>query len=241
MRNYHFFTMEEYNEQLLIELEKVNKKPFQKKEGSRYSRFHEIEKSCLQPLSSSSYEMCEWKMAKVQKNAHIYLNKCYYSVPYQYIGKNVKLKIYAHEVKIYFDCLLLCKHELIKEHMGIYSSNPEHMPPNSNLHGEWNSTRYLNWVKQKGPFTYQVILKRFENGPLEQQQYRTVQNILKLADKFTNERLENACQLALELFHIPSYKNIKTILVNKQDLTTKRESTKSKNQSRFLRGAEYYE
>ncbi len=36
MRNYPFITMEEYNQQLMIELEKLNRKPFQKKEGSRY-------------------------------------------------------------------------------------------------------------------------------------------------------------------------------------------------------------
>ena len=93
---------------------------------------------------------------------------------------------------------------------------------------------------RSGPFTYQVILKRFESSSIEQQQYRTVHSILKLADKFSNERLESACQLALEHLSSPSYKNIKGILVNNQDIITiKKEEEPIKG--RFLRGGAYYE
>lgn len=240
IRNYQFFSLEEANEQLFIELEKLNDRPFQKREGSRSISFNKLEKQCLTPLPKAPYELAEWRQAKVQNNAHISFRKHYYSVPYQYIGETVKLKITASELQIYHLGEHLTEHRIIPNANGSYSTDPSHMPKNSNAHSKWNKARYLNWAKQKGPFTYQVILKRFESSSIEQQQYRTVHSILKLADKFSNERLESACQLALEHLSSPSYKNIKGILVNNQDIITiKQEEEPIKG--RFLRGGAYYE
>lgn len=242
IRNYQFFSIEEVNQQILKELDKLNQRPFQKKEGSRSILFNELQKSCLNPLPKKAYEMAEWRQAKVQNNAHITYKKCHYSVPYENIGKTVKLKITVYQVHIYFEGDILCSHTLIKGHDGTYSTDPTHMPKNSNAHSAWNKDRYLNWAKQKGPYTYQVILKRFESSRIEQQQYKTVHSILKLADKFTNERLETACQLALEHLTCPSYRNIKGILDNNQDMITKVKAIKLREtKSRFLRGGSYYE
>ena len=47
LRNCQFFSIDEYNEQLLIEVERFNNKPFQKKEGTRRSIFNEVEKATL--------------------------------------------------------------------------------------------------------------------------------------------------------------------------------------------------
>ena len=241
MRNHQFFSMEEYNQQLLKVLEELNKKPFQKKDGSRYRLFQEIEKTCLIPLPDKPYVLCEWKKAKVATNSHISLAKCYYSVPYEHIGEEVDLKIYENELEIYLNQVKLSSFPLEKNKIGVYSTIPEHMPINSNAYGEWNSTRYLNWAKQKGPSVYQVVQAHFDGVKIEQQKYRTVHNILSLASNYDNLRLESACQYALKHFTCPNYKNLKAILVNKQDLTGKQEKPKETKQLKFLRGSEYYE
>ncbi len=217
IRNYQFFSIKEMNQQIHKELEIVNKKLFQKKEGNRSSIFHEIEKACLTPLPKVPYELAEWRQAKVQNNAHISYKKRYYSVPYPLIGKMVSLKTTAYNLQIFYNGEPICDHGLIQHGELFYTTDPAHMPPLSNAHCEWNKERYLNWAQQKGPYTYQVILKRFNSTSIEQQQYKTVHSIIKLADKFSNERLESACQLALEHVAYPSYKNIKGILENNQD------------------------
>ena len=241
MRNYQFFSMKEYNQQLMVELERVNRKAFQKKEGSRYQIFEEIEKSMLIPLPNRPYELCEWRKAKVATNSHISFGKSYYSVPHKYIGETVDLKITEERLEIYHKQAELCSFTLEKGQIGVYSTNPSHMPTNSNAFGEWNSTRYLNWAKQKGPFVYQVVQRQFESVKVEQQKYRTVHSILKLADKYGTNRLENACQYALEHSRCPNYKNIKAILTNKQDINWAEEKKKKNEESKFLRGAKYYE
>ena len=66
--------------------------------------------------------------------------------------------------------------------------------------------------------------------------------ILKLADKYSAERLENACKKALTFTPRPSLKNIQAILSSGQDqLGEKAEEHTSSSQYGFTRGAEYYE
>ena len=242
MRNYQFYSMEEYNKQLLVELDNFNRKPFQKKDGNRYSIFIEMEKPYLMALPQFPYVMGIWKKAKVASNSCISTGKCHYSVPYQYIGETVDLRIGEKSLVIYYKQTEIWEHALLKGRIGAFSIEPSHMPPQSNIHGEWNSSRYLNWAKGKGPFVLQLVQRLFDDAKVEQTKYRTVHSILKLADKFGNHRLNLACQYALEHFKYPNYQNLRWILINNQDATMESQMTmhESKNH-RFLRGSKYYE
>ncbi len=66
--------------------------------------------------------------------------------------------------------------------------------------------------------------------------------LLKLADKYTPERLENACKRALEYTPRPSLKNIQAILASGQDKAIPEQSTAAASSSQygFTRGAAYY-
>lgn len=66
--------------------------------------------------------------------------------------------------------------------------------------------------------------------------------LLKLADKYTPERLENACKKALTLTPRPSLKNIQAILSSGQDKVKEDIPVRSESSSKygFTRGAEYY-
>ena len=244
LRNYQFFSMEEYNDQLLIELDKFNKKKFQKKDGSRYSIFKDFEQSALQPLPKYPYSLCEWKKAKVQRNSHIQVNKNFYSVPYELLGKEVDVKISSVNLEVFFNQNKVCEHKLFIEKRGRYCTDPSHMPPDSNQYSEWNKDRYLRWAKQKGPNVYRLASNHFERGSVEQRYYRTVHSILKLADIHGDDALDKACNHALDLMTAPGYKHIKTILVNKEYMKKETlEETKEKSEQvkgRFVRGGSYF-
>ncbi|MBR2294304.1 MAG: IS21 family transposase [Clostridiales bacterium] len=149
LRNCQFFSIDEYNDQLLLEVERFNNKPYQKKEGTRRSVFNEVEKATLRPLPVRRYEMATYRTAIVQSNSHVAYQKNYYSVPYQYLGKEVTLKITSHHLTILYNKNVLSEHELLWNKIGAYSTIPTDMPPHSNAYGEWNSTRYLNWARIK--------------------------------------------------------------------------------------------
>jgi hypothetical protein len=82
LRNQKYFSLAELNRDILEKLETFNRKPFQKKEGSRLSVFLEQEISWLQPLPKTPFELATWKIATVQLYYHIIVDKMNYSVPY---------------------------------------------------------------------------------------------------------------------------------------------------------------
>lgn len=85
---------------------------------------------------------------------------------------------------------------------------------------------------------------RIASRRMEQQSYRSCKEFLKLADKYSAERLEVACRKALSYAASPSYKSIKNILVAGQEKmgpelqTPDSASTQSKHA--ITRGADYY-
>ena len=75
-----------------IELNKLKNKEFQKREGARKSVYMDEEKDFMNPLTENPFELSEWKMATVQLNYHIQVEKMNYSIPYEYVGKRVEVK-----------------------------------------------------------------------------------------------------------------------------------------------------
>ena len=236
LRNCQFFSIDEYNEQLMLEVERFNNKPFQKKEGTRRSVFNEVEKAALLPLPHRRYELATYRTAIVQSNSHVAYQKNYYSAPYQYLGKEVTLKITSHRLVILHNKEVLSEHELIWNKIGAYSTIPTDMPVHSNAYGEWNSTRYLNWAKSKGPNVYEVVYRIFASTTVEQQHYRTVHSILKLASTYSDQRLDEACKLAIQQMNRPRYRDTKHILETGEDLCQPEETPKGK----FTRGGDYF-
>lgn len=237
MRNYQCFSIQEYNKFLLLELDRFNKKPFQKKNGSRFTAFVEAEQATLQSLPERPYELCEFKDAKVYANSHIALRKHYYSVPHQYIGETVKLKIYSERVEICHNQKHLYTHSTTDKYPGAYTTVPHHLPEGSQF-DEWNKERYLQWAKRIGPNVWTVIERLFEQGP-EQQFYRRAHAILKMADTYSDQRLDEVCHYLLEQATNPNYFQIKRLL-ERQSFQVDSNTSKEPEQS-YLRGAEYYD
>ena len=70
LRNQQFLSLAELNAAISEKLDAFNRKPFQKREGSRVGSFAE-EKLFLLPLPASPFELAVWKVATVQYNYHI--------------------------------------------------------------------------------------------------------------------------------------------------------------------------
>lgn len=240
LRNYQFFSLEEYNKRALELLDDFNKAPYQKKEGSRLENYLNNEKEYLIPLPKYPYEFYKSKKAIVQNNSHISFESVFYSVPYKYIKEEVEVKYGDHLLKIYYKNDLIATHYRANK-KGAYVTLKEHMPPVSNAYEQWNKERFLSWAKTIGENTYKVTEGMFKRASVEQQAYNSVTSLLKLSDKFSKTRLESACALAYKHISMPSYKNIKAILNNNQDLKDNDESNKTVKENSFIRGGKYYE
>ena len=167
-----------------------------------------------------------------------------YSVPYEYIKQKVDVRLTKSTVEVFFNGNRICSHPRLHGRPNQYSTTEEHMPPNHQKYVQWNGDRFRRWASKIGESTHTVIDALLSGYKVEQQGYKACMGILKLADKYSPERLGNACRKALSYTPRPSLKNIQTILASGQDKISdeKREAEKKpESQYGFTRGADYYE
>lgn len=245
LRKQTYFSLQELNEAIRQKLTIFNNKPFQKKPGCRLSAFLEEEKNTLMPLPTTSYELAYWKTAIVQFNYHISIEKMHYSVPYEYIKHQVDVRITRNTIEFFYKNLRIASHVRLHGRVGQYNTIPEHMPENHQSYNSWNADRFISWAKNIGPNTTIAVKAIFSSHKIEQQGYKSCIALLKLADKYSVIRLEEACQKALSYTPRPGYKSIQTILKTGQDQMRNQESAMpinkdNANEFGFTRGASYY-
>lgn len=242
LRNQQFFSIRELNLEVRRKLEEYNNKPFQKKEGCRTSVFLGEEKSMLIPLPAAPYELATWKVATVQYNYCISVDKMHYSVPYEYIKHKVDVRITHKIIEVFFNNNRIASHPRLHGNPGQYSIMEEHMPEDHKKYGEWNGERFIKWADNIGPNTVTIIKGILSSHKLEQQSYKSCMALLKLGDKYSVIRLEAACKKALTYSQKPGFQNIKTLLATGYDKVAEKDTipTKTSSAHGFTRGADYY-
>ena len=242
LRNTEFYGISELNAAIKVCLEVHNKSPFQKKEHSRWTLFHDNEKACLKPLAIEKYELRDYKTATVQKNCHVYYSpdKNYYSVPHTLIGKKIKLILTHSVVEIYHQQTRVAFHSRSRKAFD-YVTLKEHLPVNHTYNLDWSSEYFINWATKIGVNTKESIEKILLQKQYPEQNYKSCMGILSMAKKVGNQRLDNACKRAL-LFDAVGYNPIKNIL--EKGLDKLEEQVKLfytiPIQHDHIRGSEYY-
>lgn len=242
LRNQQFLSLRELNEAIREKLTAFNNKPFQKKEGSRAKSFAE-EKLFLMPLPATPFELAVWKVATVQYNYHISVERMNYSVPYEYIKHQVDVRVTRSTVEVFFAGTRIASHPRMHGRPNQYSTHERHMPPEHQEYLQWNGERFLHWANQIGPNTAAVVNLFLSAYKVEQQGYKSCMALLKSADKYSSARLEAACKKALAFTPSPSLKSIQSILKSGQDKLPEEEdapATAKASQYSFTRGAGYY-
>lgn len=116
------------------------------------------------------------------------------------------------------------------------------MPDDHQKYIQWNGERFIHWAAKIGNNTKAVVSAILSGYKVEQQGYKACMGILKLADKYTPDRLENACKRALSFTPRPSYKNIQVIFSSGQDRQDEVVAEEPDNTEHygFTRGGSYY-
>jgi len=245
LRDEQFFSLPELNCAIREKLEAFSHRPFQKKEGSRYELFRDEELPLLAPLPATPYELAEWKQVTVQFNYHISCDGMLYSVPYEYIKRKVDVRVTDKTIEVFYNHNRIASHQRLHGRKGQYSTITKHMPKDHQEYLEWNGDRFRKWAERIGVNTCTVVYAILNSQRVEQQSYRSCMGLLKLADKYSVDRLESACKKALSYTATPSYKSIKNILaagqvklIQESNVTYTSEITQNKHA--LTRGADYY-
>lgn len=109
-RHHKFFSIDELNQALAPLLDRYNDKVVKHLQKSRTELFEELDKPYLNPLPMNSYVYKQFKIAKVNQDYHVTLEKCNYSVPFKYVKEEVEVRYSTTSVYIYH------KHKLIATH-----------------------------------------------------------------------------------------------------------------------------
>jgi len=221
LRNDTFHSLPDLNRAIRIKLDAHHQLNFQKKVFSRQELFDNQEKILLQPLPESTYQVKHYTKAKVQKHYHVLMGEDwhYYSVPYRYIGKDVRISYCTDIVEIYCDGQRVAVHTRDYRPHG-YTTIKDHMPQRHqamNRQRGWSPEYYLKKAEENGPYTLEFFKKVMDSKLVLDQSYTACLGLLRLMDTFGSARMEAACQRGLR-GHKFSYGTIKKILDNNMDL-----------------------
>jgi hypothetical protein len=90
VRHKTFHTISELNNVLTEHLDELNNQIMKDHGVSRNQRF-ETEAATLLPLPETQFEIPETREATVHPDCHIQFGRSFYSVPWQYVGKQVRV------------------------------------------------------------------------------------------------------------------------------------------------------
>ena len=228
-------------------LEEHNSRPFSKREGTRRQVFEEQERPLLRPLPAVPYEVCEWVYGrKVQKNCHVSYRRNFYSVSHLAVGRTVDLRVTDTALEVYLGGERLATHPLFPPFArNRYSTHAGDMPEGK-AYREWDAVRIRRWADRVGPSCREVVDRIFQRAKFEEQGYNAALAVLRLSHKYSAQRLERACRMALASGRpSPRYRDLEPVLETNQDrLADARagddDGGPGEDEAGYVRGAEFY-
>jgi transposase len=211
-----FVPLNELNIQIGQHLVTLNNAQLTGKQCSRSDQWL-MELSALQPLPATGYEMRKLKQVTVMKNGHVYLteDQHYYSVPYELIGKKLKMQYSRSEVNLYLHYELIVTHKRLRSPHN-YTTVAEHMPAQHRYVMEWNPAFFMAKAKEIDPVVEYYISQVLAKKQHPEQGYKSCMGILSFAKRLGEIRLIKACKRAHEIGYY-NYKIIEDILTKNLD------------------------
>lgn len=215
LRNQTFFELEALNEQLWALLEDLNQRPMRVYRASRAELHQRLDRPSLQPLPTERFVYCLWLTPRVNIDYHVEVDHHYYSAPHGLVHQKVDARVTATTVELYHHSQRVAVHPR-SYRPGLHTTKTEHMPKAHQKHLEWSPTRIQHWASTVGPRTQQLVLAILQERPHPEQGYRSCLGILRLGKRYTDARLEAACDRALA-GGARSYRHVESILKNGLD------------------------
>ena len=215
LRHRQFFRLEDVNRAIRELLERLNQRPFRKRDGSRASLFASLERSALRPLPAEAFDMSQWSRARVNIDYHIAFDANLYSVPYTLVHELVEVRATPTTVEIFHKGQRVASH-LRGRGRGQVLTEREHRPKSHQAHLEWTPSRMVNWAEQIGPHTAQLFARILAEKPHPEMGYRSCLGIIRLAEQYSAARMEAAADRALQTGAC-RYQSVKSILKNALD------------------------
>lgn len=145
---------------------------------SRNDRFS-VEKPLLKPLPTERYELATWKTARVHPDCHVQVERRFYSVPYIYVGQELRVRIRTKLVEIFGEAT-----EAVAVHPRLtgtdrVSTLDAHYPEEKIAVARFEVRAALATAKKIGPQTH-ALVESLVQGAHPLRHLRRIQGILRL-------------------------------------------------------------
>jgi transposase len=181
------------------------------------------ERTALKPLPNSPYDMAVWKQVKLHRDCHLIFDQVYYSAPFRLVGQQLWVRGGSREVQIYTSDYQVVATHTRAQRPGRRVTNLDHLPHHKVAGLLLTRESCRQQAAEIGPSTQEVVARLLDHRP--EDRLRTAGRLLRLADRFGQERVEAACSRALR-FDDPAYMTVKHILEQGLDIEELPEATK---------------
>jgi transposase len=196
IRNEHFTSIAEINNAVDRKLKEFINEPFKKITGCRGSAFDQIDKPVLRPLPAADYEFATFTTGRIGPNYHVECDGFFYSVPYEYRGKEYTVRATKDTVEVFVRGERICV-QIRRLSGNRYVTLPEHLPEQHRVVSEWNDDRFIKEAGKYGERTVTYIKALLSSVEYSVQAYRACMGILRQAKDVPLEVVECASKTSL--------------------------------------------
>jgi transposase len=155
--------------------------------------FEEVERPALRPLPTERFPAFQEAPRQVHRDAHVEVGRTYYSVPPEYVGRQVWVRWDSHTVRVFNGQMTqIAVHA--RNEAGHFSTQPQHIVSEKISRVERGATWLLDQARQIGPQA-----GRWGEAMLEQrgiEGVRVLNGLLRLTHKHPTPSIEKACEIA---------------------------------------------
>ena len=240
LRNHVFHDLASLNRAIDAQVRKINARPYADGTGeTRYERFEAIDLPHMNPLPERRWQRTVWRKNTVHPDYHIAIERHFYSVPYQYVGKEVDVRMRGQLIDVFHRGRQIASH-LRGNSKGRATTLKEHQPRAHQRAGvEETRARLEQNAGNIGPHVLALVVAIMDRNPNPEFGFRSCYGVLRLANGHEPDRFDGACRYAMEL-GTSTYRGLDNILRTGADLTAAQEPETAPIEHSNIRGPEYY-
>ena len=102
LRNHVFHDLASLNRAIAVQVEKINTRPYADGTGeNRNERFEGVDLPHMKPLPTRRWQRTLWRQNTVHPDYHIAIERHFYSVPHEYVGKEVDVRLRGSVIDVF--------------------------------------------------------------------------------------------------------------------------------------------
>jgi hypothetical protein len=158
-------------------------------------QYEQHEKAMMRPMIEEFYDVPTWSKAKVHPDHHVQVARALYSVPTQYVGSELEVRVDSTTVRLYSNVTLVKTH--LRVEPGNRATDPNDYPPGKAAYALRNvegvKSRALSYGEHVGRYAEQLL-----GGSLPWTKMRQGYSLLRLCEKYGAARVDALCARALD-------------------------------------------